>query len=258
MSGALRFAYLGSGSKGNAALVAQDETLIMLDCGLTLPEVERRMQAFGATPRQLTAVVVTHEHADHTSGVTRLADEYALPVWMTRGTHAVWQGRKPAEVRFIGPHAPFRIGALTLTPYPVPHDAREPCQYVFSNDGGRRLGVLSDAGRVTPYMQQTLSGCNGLLLEFNHDTRMLSEGPYTARLKKRVGGPYGHLSNDQAAALLASLDRSALQRLVIAHISQVNNTPALARAAAAQALGHDPDWLEVAHQDDGLAWRELA
>ncbi len=254
----MRFAYLGSGSKGNAALIAQDDTLVMLDCGLTLPEVERRMQAFGTAAAALTAIVVTHEHADHMSGVSKLAQEYALPVWMTRGTHAVWHGRKPADVRLINSHAPFRIGALTLTPYPVPHDAREPCQYVFSNASGLRLGVLSDAGRVTPHMQQTLSGCNALLLEFNHDLQMLTEGPYTARLKKRVGGPYGHLSNEQAAALLASLDRSALQRLVIAHISQINNTPALARAAAVRGLGHDPDWLEVAHQDQGLAWREVA
>lgn len=254
----MRFAYLGSGSKGNAALIAQDDTLVMLDCGLTLPEVEKRMQAFGATPAQLTAIVVTHEHADHMSGVSKLAQEYGLPVWMTRGTYAVWHGRKPADVRLVNSHAPFQIGALTLTPYPVPHDAREPCQYVFSNDSGRRLGVLSDAGRVTPHMTQTLSGCNALLLEFNHDLQMLAEGPYTPRLKKRVGGPYGHLSNEQAAALLGNLDRSALQRLVIAHISQVNNTPDLARAAAVRALGHDPDWLEVAHQERGLAWRELA
>lgn len=257
MSAALRFAYLGSGSKGNAALIAQDDTLIMLDCGLTLPEVERRMQAFDTAPARLTAIVVTHEHADHMCGVTRLADEYALPVWMTRGTHAVWHGRKPAEVRFIGPHAPFRIGALTLTPYPVPHDAREPCQYVFS-DGKRRIGVLSDAGHITQHIRSSLTGCHALLLECNHDPDMLASGPYTASLKTRVGGPLGHLSNGQAAALLQEIEVAQLQHLVIAHISETNNTPQLARAAVTQAMGCSEEWIAVAGQDDGLDWREVS
>ncbi len=253
----MRFAYLGSGSKGNSALIAQDDTLVMLDCGLKLAEIERRMQAFGCTPAQLSGIVVTHEHSDHLSGVAKLARRYQIPVWMTRGTYSLWQDRTQVDVRFIDAHAPWSIGALTLTPFPVPHDAREPCQFVFANGAGRRLGVLSDAGRVTPHMQQTLSGCDALLLEFNHDPQMLADGPYAAKLKQRVGGPYGHLSNEQAADLLAALDRSALQHLVIAHISQINNTPDLARAAAVRALGHEPAWLVVAHQERGLEWREL-
>ncbi len=254
----MRFAYLGSGSKGNAALIAQGDTLLMLDCGLPLVEVERRMQALACKPDQLSGVVVTHEHADHLSGVGKLARRYRLSVWMTRGTYALWDDRAEINVHFITTHAPFRIGALELTPYPVPHDAREPCQFVFTNAAGRRLGVLSDAGRVTPHMRQTLSGCDALLLEFNHDPHMLDTGPYAPKLKKRVAGPYGHLSNAQAAELIASMDVSALQHLVIAHISQINNTSELARAAAIRALGHDPAWLAVARQDTGLDWRELA
>lgn len=252
----MQFAYLGSGSRGNSALVRAGDTVIMLDCGLSIGEVEKRLASYDITPRQLAGIVVTHEHGDHIDGVAPLARRYALPVWLTRGTCAAWPGRKHCHVEIVSAHEPFRVGALEIQPYPVPHDAREPCQHVFS-DGKRRVGVLSDAGSVTPHMRKTLSGCDALLLEFNHDPEMLANGPYTSKLKKRVGGPWGHLSNQQAAQLLSEIEVGHLQHLVIAHISQINNTPELARAAAVAGLGRDPDWLVVAHQDQGLAWKEV-
>lgn len=252
----MRFAYLGSGSQGNCALIQSGDTIVMLDCGLSIGQTERRLEQYGVAPQALAGIVVTHEHGDHIDGVAPLARRYQLPVWLTRGTCAAWPGRKHVNANLVSAHEPFRIGALEVQPYPVPHDAREPCQHVFS-DGRRRVGVLSDAGSVTPHMRKTLSGCHALLIEFNHDPEMLANGPYNNKLKKRVAGPWGHLNNGQAAQLLSEIDVTSLQHLVIAHISQVNNTPALARAAAVSGLGHDPEWLVVAHQDDGLAWREV-
>ncbi len=252
----MRFAYLGSGSKGNAALIAAGDTTILLDCGLGLREAEQRLERLGLSPADLAAIVVTHEHADHISGVAPLALRYQLPVWLTAGSLAGWKDAPRALVRRMNPHDPFRIGALQVHPYPVPHDAREPCQHVFS-DGSFRVGVLTDAGSVTSHMRRALSGCDALLLEFNHDVQMLMDGPYPAPLKRRVVGNRGHLSNVQAAELLGSLDCSRLQHLVLTHISETNNKPEYALRAAAEVLQHQPEWLVCAHQREGLGWREL-
>ncbi|HXG27618.1 MAG TPA: MBL fold metallo-hydrolase, partial [Nevskiales bacterium] len=253
----MRFAYLGSGSRGNAALIQAGRTLLLLDCGFSVAETERRLARLGVTPADLAAIVVTHEHADHLGGVARLARKHRLPVWMTRGTHAAWLERDVPMPEFCCAHTAFALGDIELAPYPVPHDAREPCQFVFS-DGQRRIGVLSDAGHITPHIRASLSGCDALLLECNHDPAMLADGPYPERLKARVGGPLGHLSNAQAAALLGEIDVSRLQHLVATHISETNNRPGLVRAALAAALNCDPGWIAVAEQEQGLDWREVS
>jgi phosphoribosyl 1,2-cyclic phosphodiesterase len=253
----MRFAYLGSGSKGNAALISAGNTTILLDCGLGLREAEQRLQRLGLSAADLAAIVVTHEHADHISGVGPLALRYQLPVWLTAGSLAGWKDPPRQLVHRMNPHDPFEIGDLQIRPYPVPHDAREPCQHVFS-DGVFRIGVLTDAGSVTSHMRRALSGCDALLLEFNHDVEMLRNGPYAAPLKRRVLGDRGHLSNAQAGELLGSLDCSRLKHLVLTHISETNNTPEHALRAAAEALDCEPDWIVCAHQRDGLAWRELS
>ena len=252
----MRFAYLGSGSKGNAALLAAGDTCVLLDCGLALPEVETRLQRLGLDLDALDAVVVTHEHSDHIGGIGKLSQRCQIPVWLTSGTHKGWMGPGPWRTQMIDPHQAFSIGDLQIQPFPVPHDAREPCHYVFG-DGRHRVGVVSDAGSVTPHMRSQLAGCDALLVEFNHDTAMLANGPYPAQLKRRVGGDRGHLSNAQAAGLLSAIDCSRLQHLVLIHLSEVNNTPELARAAASAALNCDPEWIACAHQQQGLAWREL-
>lgn len=253
----MRFAYLGSGSRGNAALVASGNTTLMIDCGFSLTQAERRLAALGVAPEAVSAILVTHEHADHLSGVARLARRYNLQVWMTRGTYRAWKDRKVPSVEFFHAHEAFSIGEIRVSPYPVPHDACEPCQFVFES-GGRRLGILSDVGTITPHIREQLGACHALMLECNHDPEMLRNGPYAPPLKDRVGGALGHLSNQQTAALLSSIDTSLLQHLVIAHMSETNNTPALARAAVIQALGHEPEWLEVAPQDEVLGWKEIA
>jgi phosphoribosyl 1,2-cyclic phosphodiesterase len=254
----MRFASLGSGSEGNALLVAAGQTQVLMDCGFGLKDTIARLARLGVSPEQLSGIIVTHEHGDHIGGVVRLARKFNLPVWLTHGT---LRSQPPAfadavRVCEIDPHQAFAIGDVEILPYPVPHDAAEPVQFVFS-DGARRLGVLTDAGCGTAHIEQTLSGCHALVLECNHDSDMLMNGDYPYSLKRRVGGRFGHLSNHESASILARLDVSRLQHLVSAHLSRKNNTAALAVHALCGALGCEASWVGVATQEAGFSWREI-
>lgn len=253
----MRFALLGSGSEGNALIVQAGRTHVLQDCGFSLSETVSRLARLGLQAGQLAGIVVTHEHGDHISGVARLARKFELPVWLTHGTLRT-QGEAYAglSITEINPHRAFAIGDVQVQPYPVPHDAAEPVQYVFS-DGTRRLGVLTDAGSATPHIEATLSGCHALVLECNHDAEMLRTGEYPYSLKQRVGGRYGHLSNADAAALLGRLDNRRLQHIVAAHLSSRNNAAELAVAALSGVLGCAQDKVAVATQALGLDWREI-
>lgn len=254
----MRFALLGSGSEGNALVVQAGQTRVLLDCGFSLSETVARLERLGLQAEQLGGIVVTHEHGDHISGVARLARKFDLPVWLTHGTLRT-QGKtfSGLSVTEISPHLQFAIGDVQVQPYPVPHDAAEPVQYVFS-DGIRRLGVLTDTGSTTPHIETTLNGCHALVLECNHDAAMLAEGDYPYSLKQRVGGRFGHLSNDDAAALLGRLDNSRLQHIVAAHLSRKNNAVELAVTALSGVLGCAPGEIAVASQEQGLDWCEIA
>ena len=254
----VRFASLGSGSRGNALVVEAGATRVMLDCGFSYAETVVRLARLGLAPEDIHAVVVTHEHDDHVSGVARFAARAGIPVYLTAGTLAA-VASKFAQVRCecFDPHAAFQVGEITVRPFPVPHDAREPAQCVF-DDGANTLGVLTDVGMPTAHIREMLSGCSGLVLECNHDAELLLNGPYPASLKARIGSRLGHLHNADAAELLASLDRSRLRHVVAAHLSEANNTPALARNALATALGGRPDDVLVATQKEGFDWLELA
>ncbi|HLP97044.1 MAG TPA: MBL fold metallo-hydrolase [Sideroxyarcus sp.] len=255
----MRFALLGSGSEGNALVVQSGRTAVMLDCGFSLSETVVRLARLGLSPETLSGIVVTHEHGDHIAGVAKLARKFSIPVWLTHGTlraqGAAYSGL--SGITEINSHAAFAIGDLQVQPYPVPHDAGEPVQFVFG-DGARRLGVLTDVGHATPHIEANLSGCDALVLECNHDAAMLAAGDYPYSLKQRVGGRFGHLNNEAAAALLARLDNSRLQHIIAAHLSSKNNLPALAVQALSGALGCGEDWIGVATQDAGLDWREVA
>lgn len=253
----LRFASLGSGSRGNATLVECGPTLLLVDCGFGAAETERRMARLGVDPRNLAGILVTHEHGDHIAGLGPVARAFEVPVWLSAGTRRGLRDKVLPVATEIVPDRPFAIGALEVNPVAVVHDSREPTQFVFS-DGRRRLGVLTDVGAVTAHLEANFAGLDAFMLEANHDLDMLEAGPYPRRLKKRVGGRYGHLNNGQAADLLRAVDCSRLQHLVAAHISEKNNTPELACAALAAALGCAPEWITAAHQDAGLDWREVA
>ena len=252
----LRFASLGSGSRGNATLVEAGDTCIMVDCGFSISETQRRLARLGKSPDDIHAILVTHEHSDHIGGVAAFARRFRMPVWMTAGTSVMHNATDLPSLDWFDGHTPIAIGGLEITPFPVPHDAREPCQFTFS-DGAVRLGILTDTGNITAHIRQQLTGCQALLLECNHDTAMLADGPYPHSLKQRVGGRLGHLSNHQAAELLAALDTATLSHLVAAHLSDKNNRPELARMALAGVLDCAPDWIGIADQAEGLDWRQV-
>jgi phosphoribosyl 1,2-cyclic phosphodiesterase len=254
----MRFASLGSGSAGNALVVESGTTRLLIDCGFSAVEATRRLARIGLEPAALSAILITHEHEDHAGGVARLARRHGLPVWLTAGTLRALDGEFSAleRLEIFDSHAPFAIGDIEITPYPVPHDAREPAQFVFG-DGARRLGLLTDAGSLTPHMVQTLSALDAFMLECNHDREMLENGRYPAALKARVGGRFGHLSNDTAAELLSRIDCSRLQHIIAAHLSLQNNRPELAVAALAPVLGCAPEEIVVADQAQGFGWRAL-
>ena len=253
----IRFASLGSGSAGNALLVESGATRLMLDCGFGLRDTLARLHTMARQPSDITAILVTHEHGDHLGGVFRLARKYALPVHMTHGTWAACRESDGGlDLRIIDSHAPVVLGDLEVQPFPVPHDAREPVQYVFSS-ATHRLGILTDIGEITSHVRKVLSGCDGLVLECNHDARMLAQSSYPASLKRRIAGRHGHLENSAAAGLLKQIDCSRLQHLIVAHLSERNNSPELALAAVAEALGRTESWVGVATPESGFAWREL-
>lgn len=253
----MRFASLGSGSSGNALVVEAGRTRVLLDCGFRLADTVYRLQRAGLEPYDLSAIVVSHEHDDHISGVGPLARKFNLPVWMTYGTLREMNGAlADFTVSVIDGHRHFAIGDIEIEPYPAPHDAREPAQFVFS-DGVRKLGVLTDSGCITRHIETVLQRCDALVLECNHDAGMLQTGPYPQRVKARIASRFGHLDNACAAALLQKLDCGRLQHIIAAHISQQNNTPNLARAALGAALSCASEWITVADQANGFSWRDL-
>jgi phosphoribosyl 1,2-cyclic phosphodiesterase len=251
----MRFAVLGSGSRGNATLIESNGTRLLLDCGFGLREIESRLGQLDVQPRDLAAIVVTHEHSDHVAGVARLARRYDLDVWVTPGT---WKGAGSPEtprLRMFCSHArSVRIDAVVLRPVPVPHDAREPCQFSFEADG-RRLGILTDAGSLTPRICDGLRECDTLMLEANHDLELLRNGPYPPSVQSRVAGRLGHLSNGQCAELFERVNHSGLERLLLAHISSQNNRRDLA-VAALREVRSDVEPL-ITEQDSCTGWFEV-
>ena len=257
----MRFASLGSGSEGNGLVVQAGTTSLLLDCGFGLADTTRRLQRLNLTPENIDGIVVTHEHDDHVGGVPRFARKHDIPVYLTHGTlMATGVTRfEGVVVHIIDSHAALPVGDVQLRPFPVPHDAREPAQFVFS-DGDKSLGVLTDTGVSTSHIEAMLSAVDALVLECNHDLDLLMNSAYPYPLKQRIAGRLGHLDNRTAASLLRALPKAMgrLQHVIAAHLSKQNNTPALAQRALAQALGCGDAWIGVATQDEGFGWREIA
>jgi phosphoribosyl 1,2-cyclic phosphodiesterase len=248
----MRFASLGSGSKGNATLVRTTDTMVMVDCGFSLRQTVMRLERLGVEPAQLDAILVTHEHSDHSAGVANLSRKYGVPVYLTHGTAGTGRCEGSHQLNCINSEDRFRIGSIEVRAVTVPHDAVEPCQFLLSSDDCT-LGILTDLGSVTPHVLESYRACDSLLLEFNHDLPMLLAGSYPDSLKRRVGGDWGHLNNEQAAGLLRELGGARLGHLVVAHISENNNC----RQRAEQALLSVLDSLEGvvwAEQADGFGW----
>lgn len=252
----MRFCSLGSGSKGNALLIQSGATCVMIDNGFSVRELERRLATHGVNPEDICALLVTHEHSDHINGVGAFARKYKITVYATRGTLSSGRLGELPSSQVLNCHKTFAIDDLEINPFPVPHDAAEPCQFVIGN-GERRLGVLTDTGSSTRHIEETLSGLDALMLECNHDLDMLENGEYPYNVKERVAGDYGHLNNDQAANILTRIDTTGLQHIVAAHISEKHNTPDLAQRTLSSALSCQRDWIAVAEQVNGLSWRSI-
>lgn len=252
----MRFASIGSGSDGNGTLVSNGgEGSILLDCGFSAKDAVARMAGRGVAPADLAGILVTHEHTDHIKGVARLANLYRIPVFTTWGTFI---GKLNGELdesllNLIVPGEAFTLAGMQVDPVAVPHDAREPCQFVFSA-AQMRLGILTDAGSITRQMVARYQQCDALMLECNHDLRMLAEGPYPASLKRRVAGAMGHLNNQQAADMLRQVGHDDMQHLIVTHISQKNNTPELAVQTLLASECCKPAVIQVAGQKSGLDW----
>jgi phosphoribosyl 1,2-cyclic phosphodiesterase len=252
----VRFASLGSGSKGNATLVEIKNTCVLIDCGFNLKEMEQRLARINKPAQTISAILVTHEHGDHMAGVLPLARKYKIPVYATPGTHRVGNWSAHVDCRYVDLHNNFVIDDLYVQAVAVPHDAKEPSQFIVS-DGDKRLGVLTDAGSITPHMRKHYYDCDALFIECNHDAHLLNAGPYPYSLKQRVGGDYGHLSNEQAATFLKSVVTNKIQHIVIGHLSEKNNTPARALQAVTEQLACESDEITIADQLNGFAWRTI-
>ncbi|MEO0435363.1 MAG: MBL fold metallo-hydrolase [Pseudomonadota bacterium] len=277
----MQIASLGSGSRGNATLVRSADTCVLVDCGFSFKEVLRRMRRLAFEPKQIDALLITHEHSDHCRGVETLAKTLRIPVYMSFGSaqadslrglrgqettapgpesaHATVSDRSPrvTDLRLFNAGEAFAVGDLQIQSIPVPHDAREPVQYRIDSRGAR-VGLLTDIGCVTSYVQEAYQDCRALLLEFNHDYDLLQHGPYPGKLKRRIASRLGHLSNDDAAAFLARIDTSALTSLIFAHASEENNSERCARQALANYVPQLQERAVWASQSEGTPWIAVA
>ncbi len=254
----IRFKSLGSGSTGNATVVqARSGTQLvhlLVDCGLGIKELEKRLGLAGMTPDRLDAIFITHEHGDHIGCAVQLALRERIPLWMSAGTYdAIGRPELDGLLRIAGDCVPIDLGAMQAVPFTVPHDAREPLQLTVG-DGEVRFGVLTDLGHVSAHAAAQLAGCRTVLLECNHDEALLAASTYPPFLKRRVGGSWGHLANSAAALAAQALLASGMKQVVAAHLSEQNNRPELAREALATALACGTEDILVADAPNGSAW----
>jgi len=240
---------LGSGSKGNAIYISSGATQILIDAGFSGTEIERRFKARGLAPDQLDAIVVSHEHHDHLNGVGVLARRYDLPVYMSAKTQAE-AGPRMGRIKTIAHFAcgtDFSVNDVTIHPFSTSHDACDPAGFTFRIDG-RKIGIATDLGMATQLVKTHLNDCSCLVLEANHDTRMLEEGPYPWPIKQRIKGRTGHLSNEASKTLLMDILHNDLAHVILAHISETNNSPDKALSTVGERLDKNAPKLTMALQ----------
>lgn len=227
---------------------------LLVDCGLGIRQLDMRLGIAGMLAEQLDAIFITHEHADHIGCARQVALRERIPVYMSHGTYvALGEPDFGGMLRIASDSVAIEVGALSVMPFTVPHDAREPLQ-LTCGDGAARMGVLTDLGHCTSHVLAHLAGCSTVLLECNHDTEMLASGSYPYFLKQRVAGAYGHLANDASAAIAQALLPTGLKQVVAAHLSEQNNKPELARRALATAMDCDEASIHVADGPNGYGW----
>ncbi len=244
----VRMTVLASGSRGNSAVVANSSTRILVDAGLSCKETLKRMAIAGEDPAQISAILITHEHSDHVSGLAVLARRLKVPVYMTGATHQAWK-RWSRKVQFketpekaklerlehFEAGRSFHIGSIAVQPFTISHDAVDPCGFVFTIEGVR-VGFVTDIGQMTRNVADRLKACDGLLIESNHDTEMLRNGPYPWSVKQRVMSRVGHLSNESLAKFFEDDYDGGAAFIILAHLSENNNNPEIARRCADAVL----------------------
>jgi phosphoribosyl 1,2-cyclic phosphodiesterase len=240
---------LASGSKGNATYISDGNTSILIDAGLSGIEIQRRLASRGLIPERLNAIIVTHEHSDHIKGVGILSRRYKLPVYISQKTKSACPGLgKLHSIRPFESGAPFRIDNLIVHPFSISHDAEDPSGFTISQNG-ITIAIATDLGIATAMVKEHLKRCTLLILEANHDPKMLETGPYPWPLKQRIQSRTGHLSNSDSKKLLAELQHEKLQHVILAHLSEINNTPQKAYDEVVRALTRCEAQLTVAQQD---------
>ncbi len=248
---------LGSGSRGNATLIRLADQLLLVDCGFGLKDTIARLKSVGCEVENLSAVLVTHEHGDHVSGVEALAAKFDIPVYMTDGTARSWKSRGRVTAIPIRAGEEITLGDVKILPVAVPHDAREPVQFVFRS-GSIKFGVLTDLGSITAHVVDAYADCTALFIEANHDSEMLEKGPYPASLRRRVAGNWGHLNNFQTAELITKINRNKkLNQLIVGHISQQNNSLELVTETL-EPVCQDLNQVVYAAQESPLSWIVLS
>jgi len=257
----MRFKNLASGSTGNATVVEAGQgsqcRRLLVDCGLGIRQLEARLTQAGLSSSELHGIFITHEHSDHIGCALSLSARHHLPVWMSEGTWlALGQPDLGDGLRLARDQQVIDFGSMSLHPFTVPHDAREPLQ-LRCEDGQSKLGLLTDLGHITPHVLAQLAQCQALYLEANHDADMLSRSRYPAFLKRRISGPWGHLENQASAQALTQLKHPALRHVVAAHLSEQNNQAALVRQVLAQALDWPEEAIGIASPTLGSDWYSL-
>jgi len=235
---------LASGSRGNSAIVSSSSTRILVDAGISCRETFKRIKAAGDDPHSLSAIVITHEHSDHVYGLATLAKRLTVPIFMTGATHQAWsravrdaKGERPqiSRLEIFSAGRGFQVGDIAVMPFTIPHDAADPVGFTFRAEGVK-VGVATDLGYMPPNVRDRLRGCDVLVIESNHDVEMLRLGPYPWSVKQRVMGRMGHLSNDAACSFVRDdLDHST-STLILGHLSEHNNHPAIVEQCAEHAL----------------------
>lgn len=245
----IRVCVLASGSKGNAIWIADDRTQILFDAGLSGIEIQRRCLSRGLDPAKLNAIIVSHEHTDHIQGVGILSRRFFLPIYIsprTAKTAGHLLGKVP-DLRHFNCGTPFSVNTLVVSPFSIPHDAEDPAGFTI-NANGIKIGIATDLGVATAMVKERLKACHVLVLEANHDPEMLIKGPYPWPLKQRIQSRTGHLSNADSRKLLSDLKHEGLQHVVLAHLSETNNTPEKAKGEVSQALNGSHTQLHIASQ----------
>jgi phosphoribosyl 1,2-cyclic phosphodiesterase len=253
----MQFCSLGSGSGGNSFVVKNNKTILLVDCGFGLKDTVKRLEKYSIDPKKITSILITHEHEDHTKGVFSFANKFQTPVFLSYGTFLMSKKRLNdsynIEYKIIKDFNTFQINDIKVTPIPVPHDAREPFQFKFESEDDS-LAIITDLGITTEYLAQKLNKIKSLVIEFNHDKKMLKKSNYPDSLKKRINSRFGHLDNEESIRLIKKINHEGLKWIAAAHLSDRNNSPEIVNKLICKIAKSDLVKVKIIDQDNGLDW----